>query len=359
VPTERRAERNAPNETKKRTHGGYVSVPAGRYVLGASRGDKWVFDAERWAHEVAVPAFRLARACVTNAEFAAFARAGGYENKTLWSHEGWRWLQGNRKWRNAEVGVDEASASRAGRNVDAPRYWVKAQNLQNDENASGVEGWLELFFDSSRPLRPDAPVTHVTWYEAEAYCAWVGGRLPTEAEWEIAARTDPSTYPSKSGDENATGSARARREYPWGGEAPCASTRANLDGFHGGVADVSAFPLGESGWGCRGMLGNVWEWTSSAFLPFPGFAMDFPVPREQRALVRVPEGVQGRVLGDERSDRAGGVQAQLLAGDERRLHGLPRRHGRQRREAVTAGESAPRDLRRVERNGGDVFSRRV
>lgn len=276
VPTGIGAERNAPNETKKRTHGGYVSVPAGRYVLGASRGDKWVFDAERWAHEVAVPAFRLARACVTNAEFAAFARAGGYENKTLWSHEGWRWLQGNRKWRNAEVGVDEASASRAGKNVDAPRYWVKAQNLQNDENASGVEGWLELFFDSSRPLRPDAPVTHVTWYEAEAYCAWVGGRLPTEAEWEIAARTDPSTYPSKSGDENATGSARARREYPWGGEAPCASTRANLDGFHGGVADVSAFPLGESGWGCRGMLGNVWEWTSSAFLPFPGFAMDFP-----------------------------------------------------------------------------------
>ena len=268
----------------RETHGGYVSVPAGRYVLGASRGDAWVFDAERWAHEVAVPAFRLARACVTNAEFAAFARAGGYENKTLWSHEGWRWLQGNRKWLAEEtnanaLGVDEASASRAGRNVDAPRYWVKAQKKSvsvDDENASGVEGWLELFFDSRRPLRPDAPVTHVTWYEAEAYCAWVGGRLPTEAEWEVAARTDPSTYPSRSGDENATASARARREYPWGSELPCALTRANLDGFKGGVTDVGAFPEGESAWGCRGMLGNVWEWTSSAFLPFPGFAMDFP-----------------------------------------------------------------------------------
>ena len=269
----------------------YVTVPAGRYVLGASRGDAWVFDAERWAHEVPVPAFRLAERCVTNAEFAAFVDAGGYENRALWSHEGWRWLEGNKKWLAdpANAGVDETSASRAGRNVRAPRYWVSADPTSADPKSpaersrgdlgsadAGVSGWLELWFDSRRPLRPDAPVTHVTWYEAEAYCAWVGGRLPTEAEWEVAARTDPSVYPSRSGDAAAAAAARNRREYPWGGDAPCAATRANLDGFRGGVTDVGAFPAGASAWGCRGMLGNVWEWTSSAFLPFPGFAMDFP-----------------------------------------------------------------------------------
>ena len=260
----------------------YVTIPAGRYVLGASRGDAWVFDAERWAHEVPVPSFRLAEACVTNGEFAAFASAGGYANRTLWSHEGWRWLQGNVKWladRNArDGGVDEATASRLGRNHRAPRYWVKsAESVESVESGiHAVTGWLELSFDSRRALRRDAPVTHVTWYEAEAYCAWVGGRLPTEAEWEVAARTDPSTYPSRSGDANAAAATRNRREYPWGAEAPCVSTRANLDGFRGGVTDVLALEGGASAWGCRGMLGNVWEWTSSAFLPFPGFAMDFP-----------------------------------------------------------------------------------
>ena len=273
--------------TQSRTSG-YVTIPAGRYVLGAGRGDAWVFDAERWAHEVPVPAFRLAERCVTNAEFAAFADAGGYENRALWSHEGWRWLEGNRKWLAdpANEGVDETSASRAGRNVRAPRYWVSNRDSRKkrDETSRdraqrhGVSNWLELWFDSRRPLQADAPVTHVTWYEAEAYCAWVGGRLPTEAEWEVAARTDPSAYPARSGDANAAAGANARREYPWGNtfEAPCDVTRANLDGFRGGVVATDAFPSGASAWGCRGMLGNVWEWTSSAFLPFPGFAMDFP-----------------------------------------------------------------------------------
>jgi iron(II)-dependent oxidoreductase len=81
---------------------GYASIPSGRYVLGATASDRWVFDAERWAHVVDVPAFRIAKAQVTNAEFAAFVRAGGYENRALWSHEGWRWVASERARRASE-----------------------------------------------------------------------------------------------------------------------------------------------------------------------------------------------------------------------------------------------------------------
>ena len=109
----------------------------------------------------------------------------------------------------------------------------------------------------------------MSWYEAEAYCAWVGGRLPTEAEWEVAARTEPGNY----GPDTER---LKRRAYPWGDSPGPDTSRANLDGFRGNTVDVGALPDGDSAWGCRQMLGNGWEWTSSAFLPYPGFQMDFP-----------------------------------------------------------------------------------
>jgi iron(II)-dependent oxidoreductase len=98
-------------------------------------------------------------------------------------------------------------------------------------------------------------VIHVCWYEAQAFCAWARRRLPTEAEWELAAAT-PS-----------------RRRFPWGDDPPD-ERRANLDGRAGGPVDVAAHPEGDSAYGCRQMLGNVWEWTASDFLPYPGFVRD-------------------------------------------------------------------------------------
>jgi iron(II)-dependent oxidoreductase len=99
----------------------------------------------------------------------------------------------------------------------------------------------------------------VNWYEASAFCRWAGRRLPTEAEWEMAACWDPRTG--------------EKRRYPWGSTPP-ASEHANLDWLRGDCLDVGALPAGDSPAGCRQMVGNVWEWTASPFAPYPGFTPD-------------------------------------------------------------------------------------
>lgn len=208
---------------------GDVEVEGGEFMLGASPGeDSFVFDNEKWAHRVTVKPFRIARAPVTHAEFAAFVADGGYRRRELWSERGWQWRE-------------QAGAQ-------APVYWEK--------NGSG---WAQRVFDEIRPLPPHAPVIHVNWYEADAYCRWTGRRLPTEAEWEFAAATVP-------------GSAGKRR-YPWGGAEPSPG-RANLFGVFDACTDVAASADGDSGWGCRQMFGNVWEWTADWFGPYPGFVRD-------------------------------------------------------------------------------------
>jgi iron(II)-dependent oxidoreductase len=106
---------------------------------------------------------------------------------------------------------------------------------------------------------------HVSWYEADAYAKWAGRRLPTEAEWEMAAAAEP--------EAGGCGILPRKRLYPWGDEPPTPG-RANLDGTETGVLPVAALPAGDSAFGCRQMIGNVWEWTASDFLPYPEFAAD-------------------------------------------------------------------------------------
>ena len=236
------------------TREGYVVVDVGEtYVLGAEKSDKWVFDAERWAHEVPMSRFKIAKTCCTNAQFAAFIESGGYENRSVWSHEGWRWVR-RRKEDGERMG---------------PLGWVVHPCVKFPSDGGelpALANWRCKYFDEDEPreLNPQHPVCHVTWYEAEAYCNWIGARLPTEAEWEAAARTVP-------GEQRAA----TRRTYPWGEDAPT-SSKANLDGYRGGTVDVYELSDGDSAHGCRQMIGNVWEWTATAFLPFPGFQMDFP-----------------------------------------------------------------------------------
>ncbi|HEY9446947.1 MAG TPA: selenoneine synthase SenA [Burkholderiales bacterium] len=208
---------------------GDVEIAGGTFMLGATPADGFVFDNEKWAHEVTLQPYCMARAPVTNAEFAAFVDAGGYGTRTCWSEEGWRWR--------------EKVQARA------PAYWRRSSDT-----------WQERVYDTYQPLQPHAPVMHVNWYEADAYCRWAGRRLPTEAEWEFAASTAPHD------------TARKRR-YPWG-DTPPTSAHANL--YRGAPvrADVAAHAQGDSAWGCRQMLGNVWEWTADDFSPYPGFAPD-------------------------------------------------------------------------------------
>lgn len=208
---------------------GDAEVQGGRFRLGAEPGDGFVFDNEKFAHEVDIRDFCMSRAPVSNAQFIEFVEAGGYRRKACWSEVGWRWR--------------EASAAQA------PRYWQRVDG-----------GWQWRCHDRIEPLLPHHPVIHVNWYEAEAWCRWAGRRLPTEAEWEYAASSEP-------------GDPGRKRRYPWGDELP-SIRQANLFAAAGGTLPVDDCAAGDSPWGLRQMIGNVWEWTADWFLPYPGYLRD-------------------------------------------------------------------------------------
>jgi iron(II)-dependent oxidoreductase len=214
---------------------GDARVPGGRWRLGSTGADGFIFDNEKWAHEVSIAPFRIAKAPVTNAEFADFVDAGGYRNRQFWSASGWAWREG-------------AGAERQ-------VYWLETDGGH----------WTWRRYQEVEPLAPHAPVMFVNWYEAEAWCRWAKRRLPTEAEWEAAAL----------GEAIANGSrlANSKRRWPWG-EASMSIEHANLGFAFDGPLDVAACAAGDSAFGCRQMIGNVWEWTASDFVPLPGFAAD-------------------------------------------------------------------------------------
>ena len=207
---------------------GDADIPGGTFLLGSAPSDPFLFDNEKWAREVTVAPFRMAQAPVTNAAFAAFVADGGYARREFWDEDGWSWVR--------QTGAER------------PVYWRADGSVRR--------------FDRWEAPAPDAPVVHVNWHEANAWCRWAGRRLPSEAEWEFAATMRPDGRGGLS-----------RNPYPWGDEAP-SPAHANLDGFALGCVDVAAHSAGDNAWGCRQMIGNVWEWTSDTFGPFPGFAPD-------------------------------------------------------------------------------------
>lgn len=206
-----------------------VMVLGGSFAMGAANGG-FTYDCERPRHQRTVETFVIDRLPVSNARHLAFMDDGGYSRPELWSVAGWQW--------------------RAEHAIDAPLYWER-----------DADGWAVRSFDQTTPVDPAQPVSHVSFFEADAHARWAGGRLPTEVEWERAA----------SAASDAADSAR----YPWG-DAP-AEGRANLDQLMFGTAPVGAYPEGASPSGCIQMVGDVWEWTSTPFDGYPGFAA-FPYP---------------------------------------------------------------------------------
>ncbi|MFN0303958.1 MAG: selenoneine synthase SenA [Burkholderiales bacterium] len=205
---------------------GDVSLPGGAFMQGAYPEHGFVFDNEKWAHEVLVAPFAISRAPVSNEQYLAFVLSDGYRRREWWSEEGWMWVQ-----RNGLV---------------APRYWRQLGGK-----------WMERRFDRIVPLPPSHPVMHVSCFEAEAYCKFARRRLPTEPEWEFAA-SHPNTGNSK-------------RRFPWGDSSPTPQ-HANLETNE--TISVHVAEAGDTAGGCRQMIGNVWEWTSTTFHPYPGFVAD-------------------------------------------------------------------------------------
>jgi iron(II)-dependent oxidoreductase len=200
-----------------------VRFEGGEYLQGARRDDgEHAFDNEKWAHPVRVGPFAMASRPVTNGEFLAFVEEGGYGRDGFWSEAG-------RQWRDATA-------------AKAPRNWVREGR-----------GWDLRWFDARSPLRPEEPVVQVCRHEAEAWCRWAGRRLPTESEWEYAARNG----------------GREQR-YPWGDAAPAGAL--GLDYRLERPAPVPDPAACASG--LEMMIGGVWEWTASSFGPYPGFEKD-------------------------------------------------------------------------------------
>jgi iron(II)-dependent oxidoreductase len=200
-----------------------VLVAAGEFMLGVDGvAEPFSLDNERPAHPVWLPDFLIGRFPVTNGHWQAFMDDAGYRTSRWWSERGW--------------------AHRVEAGLDRPLFWAQDGS--------------RLRYGVVEDIPPNEPVQHICYFEAEAFASWAGGRLPTEAEWEKACCWDPA--------------ASRRRRWPWGGNEPTSSL-ANLGGSALRPAPVGGYPAGASAYGAEQMIGDVWEWTSSTFVPWPGF----------------------------------------------------------------------------------------
>ena len=211
---------------------GMAEFEGGLFWLGNDGKSEFAFDNEKPAHQVFLQDFALDKAPVSNSDFLAFIHDGGYENFRWWFSEGWEAVK-REQW-------------------NAPLYW----ELHDGE-------WMIRDFSGLHPAasRKDEPVSHVSFFEASAFAKWAGKRLPTEGEWEKAACYDAQR--------------KVKNAFPWGDADPD-SGKTNLfeNGFWS-VAPIGAFPEGASAGGCQQMIGDVWEWTTSDYVPYPGFKSEF------------------------------------------------------------------------------------
>ena len=210
---------------------GMAEVEGGLFSLGFE-GEDFSWDNEKPAHQVFLQDFQIDRGPVTVGQFLEFIRDGGYQNFRWWFSEGWETVK-SESW-------------------EAPLYWELHDGEWMIRDFSGLH---------SAESRGEDVVSHVSYYEASAFAKWTGKRLPTEAEWEKAACYDAER--------------KIKYRFPWGDAEPD-SGKANLfeNGFWS-VTPVGAFPDGANSYGCQQMIGDVWEWTTSDYVPYPGFKTEF------------------------------------------------------------------------------------
>ena len=206
-----------------------IKIDGGLYSMGYS-GNDYCYDIELPEHKTYLNDFKIDNFLVSNREFLDFMNDGGYEDYSFWLSDGWDAVKEN--------------------NWIAPMYWEKEEDV-----------WFTRDFAGKRKINPDEAVCHVSFYEAAAYCKWAGKRLPTEAEWEKAALWN---------EEKQT-----KTDFPWGNERPTAELANLLESNVWNCSTVGAYEKGKSRYGCYQMIGDVWEWTSSEFVGYPGFKSGF------------------------------------------------------------------------------------
>ena len=206
-----------------------IKISGGVFEMGYS-GDEFCYDVELPEHKVYINDFQIENLPVTNAQYIEFIEDGGYDDFSFWLSDGWDAVKKN-EW-------------------IAPMYWEKENDV-----------WITKDFTGKRKINPDEPVCHVSFYEAAAFCKWAGKRLPTEAEWEKAALWDERN--------------NLKTIFPWGNEFPTENHANLLDSHIWQCANIGSYENGKSHYGCYQMIGDVWEWTSSEFVGYPGFKSGF------------------------------------------------------------------------------------
>ena len=207
----------------------FVKIKGGIFEMGYN-GKEFSYDIELPEHKTYLEDYEIGIFPITNREYLEFMNDGGYETYKYWLSDGWEKVKSN--------------------NWESPMYWEKI----DDE-------WHVRDFLGIRKINPNEPVCHVSYYEADAYCKWSGKRLPTEAEWEKAACWNETK--------------QEKTIFPWGNNSPTEEKCNLLESYHWGCTEIGTYPSGKSPSGCEQMIGDVWEWTSSEFVGYPGFKTGF------------------------------------------------------------------------------------
>ena len=247
--------------------GEMITIPAGTFLMGNNGHEGFEGPEEFPQHSVNLRTYQIGKYEVTRGQYRKFIEAGGYQNPSYWSPEGWKWKESDT--------IDYAGMN--GQVIHTVRPNSKEKRKEPEHWAAEQE-WIGHGFGHPRFIQTDNhPVVGVTYYEAEAYCKWAGGRLPTEAEWEKAARWDEKKQHANT--------------WPWGDtwDAEKCNNAEDHNPAAGGYqknqsAPVGSYPAGASPYGCMDMVGNAYEWVADWHKSYPGGSKRFDRTNRYRVV---------------------------------------------------------------------------